>query len=284
MDNNSYKNLNDDIQIEELEFIKFVEDEDFNQFDTEVKIDARKTDEIKDKLKKAADKINKRLVKIVKSKLFNKVVAVILLIFISLSLVYDSFYIVKARDLTVAASPKLHENTVGIYEYSINLSRKRIPKYSVSEIYKLDLTKPSGVTEEDLKKVTKKGLKGLEADFIEAEEKYGVNCVFLMSIAIIESGWGTMLFKKNNMFGFGQKGYATKRDNIMAVAKSLSKNYLKKGGSCYNGKTVSAVNKRYAASSKWDDKVASTMKSLYSKMYKENQKKLDKLEKEKLGN
>ena len=89
MDNNSYKNLNDDIQIEELEFIKFVEDEDFNQFDTEVKIDARKTDEIKDKLKKAADKINKRLVKIVKSKLFNKVVAVILLIFISLSLVYD---------------------------------------------------------------------------------------------------------------------------------------------------------------------------------------------------
>lgn len=139
------------------------------------------------------------------------------------------------------------------------------PNYSLEQIYSLDLRKPSGATEADLKRVSKAGLVGLESTFLRAEAQYGVNAIFLMSIASLESAHGTQMFRPNNMFGYGGKGYSSKAECIMDVAKGLSSNYLRPGASLYGGSpTLKGVNVRYAANPQWYAKVGQYMKSYYS--------------------
>ena len=54
----------------------------------------------------------------------------------------------------------------------------------------MDVSKPSGVTEAELKLITKGNLKGLESSFVKAEKDYGVNCLFVVAIASLESADG----------------------------------------------------------------------------------------------
>ncbi len=157
------------------------------------------------------------------------------------------------------------------------IADETIPAYTNSQIRSMDVSKPSGVTEAELKLITKGNLKGLESSFIKAEKDYGVNCLFVVAIASLESADGTMCFKPNNMFGFGSSGFSSKAECINVVSKALARNYLSPGGSLYCGKTISAVNKRYAASSTWDDKVAARMTSYYSTISKNRSAVLAKL-------
>lgn len=159
------------------------------------------------------------------------------------------------------------------------LDANYIPAYSLSQVMALDVSKPSGVTVEDLKKVTSHGLVGLEKDFWQAEQDYGINCLFVMAIAAIESGNGTINGVGNNMFGWGG-GYikfSSKAEGIDVVARGLARNYLTPGAGLYSGNRISDVNKRYASSSTWDDKVASKMVSYYSTISKTHNKELEKL-------
>lgn len=152
-----------------------------------------------------------------------------------------------------------------------------IPAYSNAQVRSMDVSKPSGVTEAELKLITKGNLKGLESSFLKAEKDYGVNCLFVVAIASLESADGTMCFKPNNMFGFGSSGFSSKAECINVVSKALAQNYLRPGGSLYCGKTISDVNKRYAASSTWDDKVAARMTSYYGTISKNRSAVLAKL-------
>lgn len=157
-------------------------------------------------------------------------------------------------------------------------AQKAVPQLSLEEIYALDLRKPSGATEDDLKRVSKAGLVGLEDTFLEAEEKYGVNAIFLMSIASLESAHGTQMYRPNNMFGYGGKSYPSKEACIMDVAQGLSSRYLTPGASLYGGSpTLSGVNKRYAANPQWDTKVGKYMKSYYDVIAPYHNQTLDKL-------
>lgn len=157
------------------------------------------------------------------------------------------------------------------------IADETIPAYSESQVRSMDVSKPSGVTEAELKLITKGNLKGLESSFIKAEKDYGVNCLFVVAIASLESADGTMCFKPNNMFGFGSSGFSSKAQCIDVVSKALAQNYLRPGGSLYCGKTISDVNKRYAASSTWDDKVAARMTSYYGTISKNRSAVLEKL-------
>lgn len=149
--------------------------------------------------------------------------------------------------------------------------QEAIPAYSISEIYSLDLRKPSGVTAAELKLVTSKGLVGLEEAFVNAEEKYGVNCIFLMSIASLESAKGTMMFRPNNMFGYGRTGFSSKAEGINVVAKGLAARYLNPGGSLYSGSpTLQGVNRRYAANPQWYAKVGAYMQEYYAVISKKH--------------
>ena len=152
-----------------------------------------------------------------------------------------------------------------------------IPSYSVSQIMQMDMSKPSGVSVAELKLVTKGNLVGLEEAFYKAEQDYGVNCLFVMAIAAHESANGTMCFKPNNMFGFGSSGFSSKAECIDVVSRALANNYLSPGGGLYSGKTISSVNKRYAASTTWDDKVAANMARYYSVISRNHNAALDKL-------
>ncbi len=176
------------------------------------------------------------------------------------------------------------------FEEEVNSRREKIEKinkeiqeideeitfYSEAEIWNMDLSKPSGITPEELAPMLRGGTIGLEEAFIEAEEKYGVNAIFLVSIAALESAWGTINFRENNMFGYGSSGYDTKEENIMVVAEGLGNNYLSSEGVYYSGVTASDVNVRYATSTTWDDKVIYQMSLLYeewAEMQVENVKK-----------
>ncbi len=151
------------------------------------------------------------------------------------------------------------------------------PSYSTSQIMNLDVSQPSGVTVSDLKLVTTGGLTGLEEAFYQAEQDYGINCLFVMAIAAHESANGTMCFMPNNMFGFGSSGFSSKAEGIDVVSRTLANSYLSPGGSLYSGKTISAVNKRYAASTTWDDKVAANMVRYYSTISRHRNAELEKL-------
>ena len=144
--------------------------------------------------------------------------------------------------------------------------RNKIPDYSLDALVSLDLTKPSGITAEELEKVTRYGLKGLGDEFIKAEEDYHINAVFLMSIAILESGWGRNMFRPNNMFGFYGHDFSSKAECVDVVASKIAKNYLTDGGAFHYGNTVKDINRKYATNPEWHIKIAKNMKMLYSDM------------------
>lgn len=147
---------------------------------------------------------------------------------------------------------------------------QRIPSYTLEDIAAMDLTQPSNVTYEDLCAVSESGLIGLEQYFIDAEQQYGVNCVFLMSVAALESGWGTSLFRENNLFGFGQYDFTSKEECIYTVAEALSENYLADDGIYYCGKTINSVWTRYATSTTWGYKIQNIMYKLYAQIRQNN--------------
>lgn len=191
---------------------------------------------------------------------------------------------VDAREAAAVQAMYQESQEVNIPNALRNYTAKRltkqeaIPAYSISQIYQLDLRKPSGVTAADLKLVTSKGLVGLEEAFVNAEEKYGVNCVFLMSIASLESAKGTMMFRPNNMFGYGRTGFSSKAEGINVVAKGLSSRYLNPSGGLYGGSpTVKGVNKRYAANPQWYAKVGNYMQEYYAVISKRHNEALSKI-------
>lgn len=154
-----------------------------------------------------------------------------------------------------------------------------VPTYSLDELYALDLREKTGFTANDLAKITRKGLVGCEEAFVKAEETYGVNSIFLISIASLESAHGTMMFRPNNMFGYGRTGFSSKEECIMTVAKGLGTRYLPPGGSLYGGSpTLKGVNKRYAANPQWYYKVGKYMQGYYAELAAEKNSALDKFE------
>ena len=154
-----------------------------------------------------------------------------------------------------------------------------VPTYTLDQLYALDLRKPTGFTVKDLELITRRGLVGCEEAFVKAEETYGVNCIFLMSIASLESAYGTQMFRPNNMFGYGRSGFSSKQEGIMTVAKGLGTRYLNPGGSLYGGSpTLKGVNKRYAANPQWYYKVGKYMKGYYAELAAAKNGALDKFE------
>ena len=125
-----------------------------------------------------------------------------------------------------------------------------------------DLRTPCGVTEEELEAVLKHELKGMAKHYLAAEEKYGVNAVFLASVSALESGWGRYCFRENNIFGYGRNTFDSYAECIDFVASKISKNYLSEDGRYYSGTTIDAVNQYYNGREVW----AETVKSIFNRM------------------
>ena len=159
----------------------------------------------------------------------------------------------------------------------------------------MDLSVPSGLTLSDFKTVLSNNLsdrnKIFEQSaeyFYKAEQKYKVNGIFLASVGIHESAWGTSKIAndKNNLFGFtaydsdpynSATSFDTYENAINKVAETLSTKYLHVAGTkisdeltatgtYFNGTTAKSVNVRYASDEGWADKVFNYMQYLYNKL------------------
>lgn len=154
--------------------------------------------------------------------------------------------------------------------------QETIDNFSKIEFDSQDVTKPSYLTVEEIEFILKDTkLESLAQDFYDAEQEYGVNAFFIISIAAHESGWGTSsrAVNDNNLTGFGvysdsSEGInsSTKRDNIMLTTKTLKNNYLTKGGSCYHGLSVYDVSLSYCESRIWHTKVTNIGNNLKNEL------------------
>lgn len=118
-----------------------------------------------------------------------------------------------------------------------------------------DLLKPTNMSVDDMYKALEgTALHELAPIYIEAENVYGVNALFIAGITAEESGWGTSkrAVEDNNLTGLGVYSDSsvginarTKRNNILMTAKLLKNEYLSPGGSYYNGYSIRDVNTRY---------------------------------------
>lgn len=119
-----------------------------------------------------------------------------------------------------------------------------------------DLRVHSDITVEQLTKLLQgTQLENLAQDFINAQNIYGINAIFLTSLAANESGWGTswLANNKNNLTGYqaypgrekDARYFETKADSIMRTAQLISEDYLNPNGKYHNGFSIESVNMKY---------------------------------------
>jgi len=175
------------------------------------------------------------------------------------------------------------------------VDKNRIMKIMSDVSINMKLNKSSGLTKKDFKKI----LSDLSEDknnifkdnyevFYNMDKKYNINGVFLASIAIHESGWGssTIADDKKNLFGYGAYDsspyessveFSDYSNGIETVAAALAKHYLNTSGTkindtetadgiYYNEPTVAGVNVRYASDPDWHTKVFNYMQILYDRL------------------
>jgi LysM repeat protein len=129
------------------------------------------------------------------------------------------------------------------------------------EIYSNILTK-SGLSAEQLQSAAKvmrsdNGFNDFQA-FANAENEFGINSLFMLAHAAVESAWGTSYYAKtrSNLFGFNAydsnpdqaSAYASQAASIRFYANFLKTNYLTPGAIYYNGTTPHGVFVRYSSS------------------------------------
>ena len=159
--------------------------------------------------------------------------------------------------------------------------------------FNMSLNKPSGLTLEQFQKVLtdSRDINNIFRDnakyFYYIESQYQINGIFVASIGIHESAWGTshIALNKKNLFGYGAYEsnpyngayqFSDYSECIDLIARVLVKYYLNpKGTSIYSGETaqgtyyisptLSGVNTKYATDKNWANAVYTYMKYLYNK-------------------
>lgn len=136
------------------------------------------------------------------------------------------------------------------------------------EAISVGLRSACGWTEEQLEHALRGNLKQYAADFLAAEQTYGVNAVFLAAIAAQESGWGRseLAVNRNNLFGLkgggSYKYFSSKQACIQYAAELLSVKYLSPSGCYFHGYEVKDVCVHYCGSDDWAEKVELIMKQI----------------------
>lgn len=140
-----------------------------------------------------------------------------------------------------------------------------------------DLRVASNVTSEEIDKMLEgTKLHGLGSAFVEAEQKYGVNALYMMGLACLESGFGNSAFaqKRNNLYGWNAvdsnpnnaSTFKNKKEATLYVASKLQSNYLTEGGVYYEGYSPRAVDVHYCTDKAHADKIVNIVNSLLQKL------------------
>lgn len=127
-----------------------------------------------------------------------------------------------------------------------------------------NITQLSGVTAETLElAISGTGLEGLGQAYIDGENAYHINAIFLLSVTALESGWGEspLAVKKNNVSGFraydsnpydSATTFVTKSDSILRTSEVLSKEYVD-----FGLQSIDEIGNKYASDTEWASKVHS---------------------------
>ena len=124
-------------------------------------------------------------------------------------------------------------------------------------------------------------LAGKGATFKAAEQRYGINALYLVAHSALESAWGRSKIAKDKNNFFGISAYddtpytsATKFDDvdsgIMGAARWINSKYLHNSGYPANGahlgNKASGMNVNYATAPYWGESIASIMFSANEKL------------------
>ena len=138
--------------------------------------------------------------------------------------------------------------------------------------FTLEVCERTNFTVDDIYKITSgTSLEGLEDAVVKAEEVYGINALFILSVAALESGWGNsdLAMYRNNLFGIAAFDsnvdaafdFATKEECVLYFAELISEDYVGEGRT-----DLYSINDKYATSDTWADKVGSMMNSMIAEI------------------
>jgi beta-N-acetylglucosaminidase len=136
----------------------------------------------------------------------------------------------------------------------------------------MDIAERTNLKYEDIYKITAgTGLEGIEHAVIKAEETYGVNSLFILSVAVQETGWGWSYLaqERNNLFGIcaydsntdAATDFESKEQCVMEFADLIASEYFERGLT-----TPYLINTRYASDESWCTKVESNMSSMMAEI------------------
>lgn len=136
-----------------------------------------------------------------------------------------------------------------------------------------DLRILSNLTAEEYNKMLENTeLNNLGNALEKAEKEYGVNGLYLMGLACLESGYGKSEFarKRNNLVGWNAVNsntnkasyFESKEECILYVAERLKTNYLNKNGCYFNGYSARAIDVKYCTDKKHADKIIQIINKL----------------------
>ena len=141
-----------------------------------------------------------------------------------------------------------------------------------------NITEPSNVTYEQLKYALKDTkLHKYSEVFVEVEEKYSINSLFMVGIVANESAWlkSGRVLNQNNVTGYAVYSDSSKgrdfnsiEECILETARLLNEEYVNKEGKHYNGLSVSDINKKYSSATDWDSIVISIANNTRDKINK----------------
>lgn len=140
-----------------------------------------------------------------------------------------------------------------------------------------DLRTKSNVSIEEYQKMLENtALYEIAESLHNAEQKFGVNGLYLMGLACLESSYGNSNFAKNrnNIFGWnavdsnpGKASYFTsKNECVMFVAEKLSYNYLSENGCYFEGYTAKDIDKHYCTDKQHANKIIKIIEKLEKKL------------------
>lgn len=140
-----------------------------------------------------------------------------------------------------------------------------------------DLRIPSNVTAEEINLMLEgTSLYGLGEAFVQAEQKYGVNALYMMGLACEESGFGTSAFalKRNNLYGWNAVDsnpdkatyFNSKEEATMFVASKLKANYLTEWGAYHEGFSARSIDVHYCTDKRHADKIVKIVSDLIKKI------------------
>lgn len=153
------------------------------------------------------------------------------------------------------------------------INSKGVPKYSSD-----DLRIKSNINTTQIDNVLEgTGLQGLGWAYKKAEEIYGVNAIFLISLTAEESGWGESdrAVNDNNLSGYGvytstSRGarFNSKGESILKTARLIGEEYLKPEGAHFNGYSIYEVNKKYCTTggTSWSNNINNIANKIVKKI------------------